>query len=569
MALEPAELVGRVRAGRYVLVVGGAGGSVVREASSAKTKEEVALARAVKRAERKPRSKREAMGAGIDRAEDRADQETTWAERTENLFKTIVAGEVEPGAIGSDIDALLSWIARLDREGRFESVVAAGRRVSRLLALTQRWMDLLRSLQDVKDAAERAHDLHGVAWATHELGTLHLCADDSENASRLLQDARRLRSDLGDRVGLAATEHNLQMLCGRVQQLMREHRLRRRAEYLRSPLIIGLAAALLGGGVAGGAVVAGGGSTRSTGLTTSRASNAPALRFTLAAPPSGTVGRAYQFGYSVSRADPVYAITAGVAPPGLSLSPAGGLSGTPTTPGTFTFTVTVTGRDGATASRQDSVSIAARQAPSIMFTSGAPQAGVVGHPYVFRYATSSGSPVTFLVTAGGTPPGVSLSPGGVLSGTPATAGSYPFTVTAVGSAGIRASRRDVVRIDQPAAAKITFTSGQPRPGTVGQTYSFSYTATGDTGITFAFQGSLPPGLSLSSTGELTGTPTAPGTYNFIVSASGSSRAVAEQQSVISISGLSRLTLDSLLSTSSTTSTTATSTTSTSTSPGPP
>jgi hypothetical protein len=242
------------------------------------------------------------------------------------------------------------------------------------------------------------------------------------------------------------------------------------------------------------------------------------------------------FHYSVTRADPVYAITAGVLPPGLSLSPTGQLSGTPTTQGTFTFTVTATGRDGASASRQDSVSIAARQVPAINFTPARPGAATVGQPYLFRYLTSGDSAAAFLVTAGGTPPRLTLSSSGVLSGDPTTAGSFTFTVTAVGSAGGRVSRQDTVRVAQRRAATITFTSGQPQSGTVDQSYSFAYTATGDAGITYAYQGSLPPGLSLSDTGQLSGTPTAAGTYTFSVSATGASGITAQEQSVISISG---------------------------------
>jgi hypothetical protein len=72
-----------------------------------------------------------------------------------------------------------------------------------------------------------------------------------------------------------------------------------------------------------------------------------------------------------------------------------------------------------------------------------------------------------------------------------------------------------------------------------QPYSFSYTATGDAGITYAFQGSLPPGLSLSSTGLVSGTPTVPGDYTFTVTATGASGAMNPQQSTISIAGLGR------------------------------
>jgi len=71
-------------------------------------------------------------------------------------------------------------------------------------------------------------------------------------------------------------------------------------------------------------------------------------------------------------------------------------------------------------------------------------------------------------------------------------------------------------IDQPALAL----SGDAPPGVIGDAYSYAYTATG--GVpTIAFSisaGAIPPGLTLSSTGVLSGTPTTGGTYTWTVRA---------------------------------------------------
>ena len=81
---------------------------------------------------------------------------------------------------------------------------------------------------------------------------------------------------------------------------------------------------------------------------------------------------------------------------------------------------------------------------------------------------------------------------------------------------------------------IAFTSGSPPSGTAAQRYSYTYTSTGDTGIAYAVTaGALPPGLSLSSVGALSGTPTAPGSYTFTVTASGTT-ATQSRQDTISI-----------------------------------
>ncbi|WP_206750047.1 Ig domain-containing protein, partial [Ensifer sp. M14] len=55
-----------------------------------------------------------------------------------------------------------------------------------------------------------------------------------------------------------------------------------------------------------------------------------------------------------------YAITAGALPAGLTLSPGGAVSGTPTTGGAFSFTVTATDAYGATGSRAYSGTVASQ-----------------------------------------------------------------------------------------------------------------------------------------------------------------------------------------------------------------
>ena len=54
-----------------------------------------------------------------------------------------------------------------------------------------------------------------------------------------------------------------------------------------------------------------------------------------------------------------YSISAGSLPDGLSMSSAGVISGTPTTAGTSTFTVTVTDNTGATGTQQFSITVVA------------------------------------------------------------------------------------------------------------------------------------------------------------------------------------------------------------------
>src|SRR5581483_1992344 len=81
------------------------------------------------------------------------------------------------------------------------------------------------------------------------------------------------------------------------------------------------------------------------------------LSFDATAPGQGLVGHTYSYQYTVVGGAPgvtatTFTVTAGSLPPGLSLSSEGVLSGTTTTAGNYTFTVTAT-NSGATTTRQD------------------------------------------------------------------------------------------------------------------------------------------------------------------------------------------------------------------------
>jgi hypothetical protein len=63
-------------------------------------------------------------------------------------------------------------------------------------------------------------------------------------------------------------------------------------------------------------------------------------------------------------------------------------------------------------------------------------AATVGEAYSSAFQSSAGTPTgTFAVTSGQLPPGLALSASGTISGTPTTAGTFTFTVTASNLAG--------------------------------------------------------------------------------------------------------------------------------------
>src|SRR5262249_43713682 len=149
-------------------------------------------------------------------------------------------------------------------------------------------------------------------------------------------------------------------------------------------------------------------------------------------------------------------------------------------------------------------------------------------------ASNGTSPYTFTLSAGSLPSGLSLNTNtGAISGTPDTQGSATFTVKATDKAGSSNIHQYTVTINAPVAITTTTLRGwSPNIPNYNQTVQ---TSGGTAPLTFkVFSGSLPTGLSLSSTGAITGTPTAQGTFTFTVKVTDAHGSSAKKQYTVTI-----------------------------------
>jgi hypothetical protein len=125
-------------------------------------------------------------------------------------------------------------------------------------------------------------------------------------------------------------------------------------------------------------------------------------------------------------------LISGSPPPGLTLSPGGVITGTPSEVGTFSFTVQVTDDTAPTplvATATRSISVA--EAPLSITTTTLPDA-IEGTPYEATLVAAGGiAPYAWSVSDGSLPDGLTISPGGVISGTPTGQGSATFSVQAI------------------------------------------------------------------------------------------------------------------------------------------
>jgi hypothetical protein len=169
----------------------------------------------------------------------------------------------------------------------------------------------------------------------------------------------------------------------------------------------------------------------------------------------------YQLAASGGVGHLTYSRGAGALPDGLTLSQNGLISGTPRPPvvtcdppctgggtpdRTFTFTVVVTDTWGFTGSRQLTL-----QVGTVLVSAAKLPDGYVGKAYSANLTTTGAvGATTWRVLSGNLPPRLSLSAAGRISGTPNTAGTYPFVVQVTDSTGNTATMQESIAINSMA-----------------------------------------------------------------------------------------------------------------------
>ncbi len=244
-----------------------------------------------------------------------------------------------------------------------------------------------------------------------------------------------------------------------------------------------------------------------------------------------------------------WAITKGALPQGITLAdPNGGtIAGTPTVAGDYSFEITVTDNGGFTASRLYSVSV--RDSLSInnpFMKSWA--LNQVGYAETLTGTGGRGT-YTWSIVNGTLPTGLSLnSATGIVSGTPTVSGTSIFTVQLADSGSVqeKTTKQFTIVVVSPLILSTTTLPQAPINALFSQTLIASG---GREPYTWSLlQGALPTGLTLSAaTGMITGIPTAPGNYTFVVNLSDADGKTATQTLSISTSSTTSITPAAVLS----------------------
>jgi hypothetical protein len=279
--------------------------------------------------------------------------------------------------------------------------------------------------------------------------------------------------------------------------------------------------ALAGRGATGAVTMSGSGGNSISDCASLPSTTCPDIDLSPDPLPEGTVGVAYsqQIAASGGTGPYVFSVASGTLPAGLTLTSGGLLSGTPSTAGSSVVTIrAVDSEDGCLGETIYTIVINAAPAgpeecPPIVLSPATLPAGMVGAAYSQQITASGGTgPYTFAVTSGTLPAGLTLTSGGLLSGTPTGVGSSVFTIGATDQndcPGLVTYTLLIRAADISECPPISLSPATLPEGSVGVAYSQQITASGGTGpYTFAVtSGTLPAGLTLSPGGLLSGTPT--------------------------------------------------------------
>ena len=256
----------------------------------------------------------------------------------------------------------------------------------------------------------------------------------------------------------------------------------------------------------------------------------PGLSITQNSVPGGTVGQPYSQTLTVSQVTSLnpptgpqvsatWSVQSGTLPPGITLSDAGALAGTPTTEGSYQFVVKAV---NGGLSDTETYTVVVRQPVVISSPFGnvaKPPKSEVGVQFDATLTATGGSGTYTWALAGGTlPTGVNFdATTGAISGTPDTAGKYAFSITATDSEG----RVTTLNATLGVAGKLTFKTLKIKAAKVGKLYSAKLkTVAGVAPVKWKIlSGKLPIGIRFDKKlGAFGGTTRKAGTYRVTVEA---------------------------------------------------
>lgn len=114
--------------------------------------------------------------------------------------------------IKDELGNLLGLLAWVVAQGQWMHVATLGRAIDPYLTLNGLWGAWRKTLEGIQSAAGSMQNLALQGWVLHQMGTYEVGMGNLAAARKLLEQAVKIRRQLGDQIGAAYSQHNLQVI---------------------------------------------------------------------------------------------------------------------------------------------------------------------------------------------------------------------------------------------------------------------------------------------------------------------------------------------------------------------
>lgn len=137
---------------------------------------------------------------------------SSWEDALINHLSNWIQSAPQDMLVDKVANTLFYLIQRAGEKKQWKQVEIIGRRLQQLYALKKKWESWLKILNLLRMAASALKDKFLEGWVSHQMGSRAMCMGSKAEAQVLLKQALEIRRAIGDKAGLQATQHNLNVL---------------------------------------------------------------------------------------------------------------------------------------------------------------------------------------------------------------------------------------------------------------------------------------------------------------------------------------------------------------------
>jgi len=144
---------------------------------------------------------------------------TSWQDILLNYAINWLSQQPASALIEESSGLLIHTIRNAGERKKWREVIQLGRALEKFMVYYKRWQTWSDILKLILTAAKALNDGKTQAWALHQLGSRALYMGYASEAKTLLSQALNIRQAIGDKAGMAITQHNINTLNGIIAPL--------------------------------------------------------------------------------------------------------------------------------------------------------------------------------------------------------------------------------------------------------------------------------------------------------------------------------------------------------------